>query len=108
MKDDFLFFTPISVSDYNPTIVTDSREHEVAPNTVVSGALFAFHKEIKHFIETYKADSIYFWAETFLAWSNSEFETPSFFIIFSFFCQIITIKFLSKNSSLSDNKSLSM
>ena len=45
MKDDFLFSTPISVSDYNPTIVTDSREHEVAPNTVVSGALFAFHIE---------------------------------------------------------------
>ena len=41
----FLFFTPISVSDYNPTIVTDSREHEVTPNTVVSGALFAFHIE---------------------------------------------------------------
>ena len=40
----FLFFTPISVSDYNPTIVTDSREHEVVPNTIVSGALFAFHR----------------------------------------------------------------
>lgn len=43
----FLFFTPISVSDYNPTIVTDSREHEVAPNTVVSGALFVFHIDAK-------------------------------------------------------------
>jgi radical SAM superfamily enzyme YgiQ (UPF0313 family) len=32
------------------------------------------HREIKHFIDTYKADSVYFWAETFLAWSNSEFE----------------------------------
>ena len=41
----FLFFTPISVSDYNPTIVTDSREHEVVPNTIVSGALFAFIRE---------------------------------------------------------------
>ena len=30
--------------------------------------------EIKHFIETYKADSIYFWAETFLAWNNDEFD----------------------------------
>ena len=32
------------MSDYNPTIVTDSREHEVVPNTIVSGALFVFHR----------------------------------------------------------------
>ena len=32
------------------------------------------HREISHFIDKYKADSIYFWAETFLAWSNAEFE----------------------------------
>jgi len=32
------------------------------------------HREIKHFVDEYQADSIYFWAETFLAWSDSEFE----------------------------------
>ena len=32
------------------------------------------HREIKHFVETYKADSIYFWAENFLVWSQKEFE----------------------------------
>ena len=35
------------MSDYNPTIVTDSREHEVTPNTVVSGALIIFHKDAR-------------------------------------------------------------
>ena len=31
--------------------------------------------EIKHCIEQYKADSFYFWADTFLAWTEAEFET---------------------------------
>lgn len=31
-------------------------------------------KEIEHCIDAYKADSFYFWADTFLAWSKNEFE----------------------------------
>src|SRR3990172_5331545 len=30
--------------------------------------------EIKHCIEKYNADSFYFWADTFLAWTNKEFD----------------------------------
>jgi len=32
------------------------------------------HREIKHFVDTYHADSIYFWAETFLLWTPPEFD----------------------------------
>jgi len=32
------------------------------------------YDEIKHLIEYYKPDSFYFWADTFLAWSNEEFD----------------------------------
>lgn len=31
-------------------------------------------REIDHAVKTYKADSIYFWADTFLAWNHREFE----------------------------------
>lgn len=31
-------------------------------------------EEIEHVIKNYQADSIYFWADTFLAWNNKEFE----------------------------------
>lgn len=31
-------------------------------------------QEIKHCISVYKADSFYFWADTFLAWSEKEFD----------------------------------
>jgi len=31
-------------------------------------------KELEHCINTYKADSFYFWADTFLAWSDKEFD----------------------------------
>ena len=31
-------------------------------------------QEIEHVINSYKADSIYFWADTFLAWTDKEFE----------------------------------
>lgn len=30
--------------------------------------------EIKHCVDVYKADSIYFWADTFLAWNDREFN----------------------------------
>lgn len=31
-------------------------------------------REIDHAVKNYKADSIYFWADTFLAWNNKEFD----------------------------------
>ena len=31
-------------------------------------------QEIKHCIKNYNADSFYFWADTFLAWTNKEFD----------------------------------
>lgn len=31
-------------------------------------------REIKHCLERYRADSFYFWADTFLAWSDPEFD----------------------------------
>lgn len=31
-------------------------------------------RELQHCLERYKADSFYFWADTFLAWSESEFD----------------------------------
>jgi radical SAM superfamily enzyme YgiQ (UPF0313 family) len=31
-------------------------------------------EEIKHCLGTYKADSFYFWADTFLVWNNKEFD----------------------------------
>jgi len=31
-------------------------------------------REIEHAVKTYKADSIYFWADTFLAWTPKEFD----------------------------------
>lgn len=31
-------------------------------------------QEIEHVIQNYKADSVYFWADTFLAWHDDEFE----------------------------------
>jgi anaerobic magnesium-protoporphyrin IX monomethyl ester cyclase len=31
-------------------------------------------RELQHCLERYKADSFYFWADTFLAWSDSEFD----------------------------------
>lgn len=30
--------------------------------------------ELRHCVETYKADSFYFWADTFLAWNEREFD----------------------------------
>lgn len=32
------------------------------------------HRELKHCLDRYKADSFYFWADTFLAWNDHEFE----------------------------------
>lgn len=32
------------------------------------------YKEIKHLIKNYSPDSFYFWADTFLAWNNDEFD----------------------------------
>ncbi len=32
------------------------------------------YNEIKHVVQNYGADSIYFWADTFLAWQDKEFE----------------------------------
>jgi anaerobic magnesium-protoporphyrin IX monomethyl ester cyclase len=31
-------------------------------------------EEIQHCVKRYKADSIYFWADTFIAWTDAEFE----------------------------------
>ena len=32
------------------------------------------YREIKHALDRYKADSFYFWADTFLAWNDHEFD----------------------------------
>lgn len=32
------------------------------------------YNELKHCLDKYKADSFYFWADTFLAWSEAEFD----------------------------------
>ena len=32
------------------------------------------YRELKHCLDRYKADSFYFWADTFLAWNDHEFE----------------------------------
>ena len=32
------------------------------------------YRELKHCLERYKADSFYFWADTFLAWNDHEFD----------------------------------
>lgn len=32
------------------------------------------YSELKHYLDIYKADSFYFWADTFLAWSDAEFD----------------------------------
>ena len=32
------------------------------------------HRELKHCVEEYEADSFYFWADTFLAWNEHEFD----------------------------------
>jgi len=36
--------------------------------------IYLVREEIKHVVDNYLADSIYFWADTFLAWNDSEFE----------------------------------
>ncbi|KJU81328.1 radical SAM domain-containing protein [Candidatus Magnetobacterium bavaricum] len=33
------------------------------------------YKELKHCLQNYRADSFYFWADTFLAWNEYEFES---------------------------------
>jgi len=39
------------------------------------------HNELKYCLETYKADSFYFWADTFLVWNDQEFDA---------FCEMYT------------------
>lgn len=37
--------------------------------------IYLVRKELKYCLDVYKADSFYFWADTFLAWTDEEFDT---------------------------------